>query len=80
MALANLFVDLFLEAHMRSPKQIVLDLDATDDPLSTASRSAASSTAIHKRRLVKCEANRSRAERYRPAPQAPSRRHLRPRG
>jgi Transposase DDE domain group 1 len=32
-ALANLFVDLFLEAHLRPPKQIVLDLDATDDPL-----------------------------------------------
>src|SRR5919106_380528 len=32
-ALANLFVDLFLEAHRRPPKQIVLDLDATDDPL-----------------------------------------------
>jgi Transposase DDE domain group 1 len=32
-ALAHLFVDLFLEAHKRAPKQIVLDLDATDDPL-----------------------------------------------
>jgi len=32
-ALANLFVELFLEAHKRPPKQIVLDLDATDDPL-----------------------------------------------
>ena len=26
-------VDLFLEAHARAPKQIILDLDATDDPL-----------------------------------------------
>jgi hypothetical protein len=26
-------VDLFLEAHRRAPEQIVLDLDATDDPL-----------------------------------------------
>ena len=32
-ALAHLFVGLFLEAHKRPPKQIVLDLDATDDPL-----------------------------------------------
>jgi DDE family transposase len=32
-ALANLFVDLFLEAHPQPPKQITLDLDATDDPL-----------------------------------------------
>ena len=32
-AIAVLFVDLFLEAHARAPKQIVLDLDATDDPL-----------------------------------------------
>ena len=32
-ALAHLFVDLFVEAQPRPPKQIVLDLDATDDPL-----------------------------------------------
>jgi hypothetical protein len=29
----NLFVDLFLQMHTRSPRQIVLDLDDTDDPL-----------------------------------------------
>src|SRR6201990_1308488 len=29
----NVFVDLFLEAHERAPRQITLDLDATDDPL-----------------------------------------------
>ena len=29
----TLLVDLFLEAHRRAPKQIILDLDATDDPL-----------------------------------------------
>jgi hypothetical protein len=29
----HLFVDLFLAAHQRPPKQIVLDLDATDDPV-----------------------------------------------
>jgi hypothetical protein len=28
-----LFVDLFVEAHQQPPKQIILDLDATDDPL-----------------------------------------------
>ena len=32
-AIENLFVDLFVEAHARAPRQIVLDLDATDDPL-----------------------------------------------
>ena len=32
-AIEALFVDLFLEAHARAPKEIVLDLDATDDPL-----------------------------------------------
>ncbi|MFO1079731.1 MAG: IS1380 family transposase [Reyranellaceae bacterium] len=32
-AIEGLFVDLFLEAHGRPPSQIVLDLDATDDPL-----------------------------------------------
>jgi hypothetical protein len=32
-AIEQLFVDLFLEAHSRAPRQIVLDLDATDDPL-----------------------------------------------
>ena len=32
-AIKGLLVDLFLEAHVRPPQQIVLDLDATDDPL-----------------------------------------------
>ena len=32
-ALEALFVDLFLDAHDRPPEEIVLDLDATDDPL-----------------------------------------------
>jgi Transposase DDE domain group 1 len=32
-AIERLFVDLFIEAHRLPPKQIVLDLDATDDPL-----------------------------------------------
>ncbi len=33
VAIKNLLVELFLEAHERAPKQIILDLDATDDPL-----------------------------------------------
>ena len=33
VAIRSLLVDLFLEAHTRPPKQITLDLDATDDPL-----------------------------------------------
>jgi len=33
VAIRNLFVDLFLEAHERAPEQIILDLDATDDPV-----------------------------------------------
>jgi hypothetical protein len=32
-AIEHLFVDLFIEAHARPPKRIVLDLDATDDPV-----------------------------------------------
>jgi Transposase DDE domain group 1 len=32
-AIEGLFVDRFLEAHQRAPRQIILDLDATDDPL-----------------------------------------------
>jgi Transposase DDE domain group 1 len=32
-AIEGLFVDLFLEAHARPPERIILDLDATDDPL-----------------------------------------------
>jgi Transposase DDE domain group 1 len=32
-AIERLFVELFLEAHRRPPKQIILDLDATDDPI-----------------------------------------------
>jgi hypothetical protein len=40
----TLLVNLFVEAHRRPPKQIILDLDATDDRC-TAIRKAASSTA-----------------------------------
>jgi Transposase DDE domain group 1 len=32
-AVDQLFVDLFLQAHQQPPEQIVLDLDATDDPI-----------------------------------------------
>jgi hypothetical protein len=32
-AIAELFVTLFLEAHAEPPKRIIIDLDATDDPL-----------------------------------------------
>jgi hypothetical protein len=32
-AIERLFVDLFLEAHKTPPEEIILDLDATDDPL-----------------------------------------------
>jgi hypothetical protein len=32
-AIESLFVTLFLEAHKAPPAQIILDLDATDDPL-----------------------------------------------
>src|SRR6202167_5129480 len=32
-AIERLFVELFLDAHAKAPRQIVLDLDATDDPL-----------------------------------------------
>lgn len=32
-AIEALFVDQFLKAHARPPEPIILDLDATDDPL-----------------------------------------------
>jgi hypothetical protein len=32
-ALQDVFVDVFLDAHGKAPQEIVLDLDATDDPL-----------------------------------------------
>jgi hypothetical protein len=32
-AVESLLIDLFLDAHAKAPKEIVLDLDATDDPL-----------------------------------------------
>ena len=32
-AIEDLFVDLFLEAHASPPRRIILDLDATDDPI-----------------------------------------------
>ena len=43
-AIERLLVELFLDAHRTPPKRIVLDLDATDDPLH-GPRKAASSTA-----------------------------------
>ena len=33
IAIRRLLVDLFLEAHKRAPNEIILDLDATDDPV-----------------------------------------------
>src|SRR5437660_9772839 len=33
VAIKRLFLDLFLEAHERAPNEIILDLDATDDPV-----------------------------------------------
>jgi hypothetical protein len=33
IAIKRLLVDLFLEAHERPPNEIILDLDATDDPV-----------------------------------------------
>jgi hypothetical protein len=33
VAIEGLFVDLFLDAHKTAPERIILDLDATDDPL-----------------------------------------------
>src|SRR5881409_4345431 len=33
MAIKNLLVDLFVEGHERPPSEIILDLDATDDPV-----------------------------------------------
>jgi Transposase DDE domain group 1 len=33
IAIKRLLVDLFLETHARAPRQIILDLDATDDPV-----------------------------------------------
>src|ERR1700726_2283509 len=33
IAIKRLMVDLFLDAHKRAPREIVLDLDATDDPV-----------------------------------------------
>jgi hypothetical protein len=32
-ALEQVFLDLYIEAHERPPKRVILDLDATDDPL-----------------------------------------------
>jgi hypothetical protein len=46
----QLLVGLFLEAQARPPQQIIVDPDATDDPLHGA-RKAGSSTAIPSGRL-----------------------------
>lgn len=44
-AIAALLVEVFLDAHAKPPREIVLDLDATDDPLH-GHQEAGSSTAI----------------------------------
>ena len=44
-ALDALLVDLFIEAHREAPEEIVLDLDATDDPLHGHQEGLVSSTA-----------------------------------
>jgi hypothetical protein len=33
VTIRSLFVDVFLEAHQRPPRELILDLDATDDPV-----------------------------------------------
>jgi hypothetical protein len=33
IAIKRLLVDLFVEAHQRAPGEIILDVDATDDPV-----------------------------------------------
>ena len=45
-AIEALFVDVFLDAHGKPPREIVLDLDATDDPLAAAIRRGGFSMAI----------------------------------
>jgi hypothetical protein len=45
VAIKRLLVDLFVDAHARAPKQIILDLDATEDPLH-GQQEGGSSTAI----------------------------------
>ena len=32
-AVERLFVELFLQGHERPPKEVILDMDATDDPI-----------------------------------------------
>ena len=41
-AIERLLVDLFLDAHAKTPKQLILDLDATDDPIQVTRRVASS--------------------------------------
>jgi hypothetical protein len=45
IAIKKLLVDLFLEAHAQAPSEIILDLDATDDPVH-GEQEGGSSTAI----------------------------------
>ena len=54
-AIEALFVDLFLEAHRkRPPRQITLDLDATDDPLHGPSGRVVRPSIAERRPLVFC--------------------------
>lgn len=75
-AIERVFVDLFVEAHREPPQEVVLDLDATDDPLhgrkhsdnhvQTGERSPAETRSIYRMRLTPylfCRKRRDRAQR-----------------
>ena len=63
VAIKNLFVDLFVEAHARAPQQIILDLDATDDPVHGEQEG---------RCCARCAASGCAAPSWRKPPAAPS--------
>ena len=53
-AMDRLLVDLFLEAHATPPAEIVLDLDATDDPLHGARRGGSSTATTGTTAISRC--------------------------
>src|SRR5215216_3795911 len=58
IAIKRLFVDLFLEAHERAPDTIVLDLDATDDPVHGEQEGLRADSGFARDELMAwCEAN-----------------------
>jgi hypothetical protein len=57
-AIESLFVELFLDAHKKAPKQIILDLDATAGSILAAARALSTSSRVDTVRACSAESRK----------------------